>query len=117
MAGPTRIYTLADSSYFVGLAALFNSLRLTGNLQEVVVLDRGLDEPHRRALADHVTLAPLPEPLVGRKLLAKAYPSRLVSPDELVVYVDSDVLVTRSLEPMIATAAAGRICVAPGRLA
>ena len=62
---------------------------------------------------DHVTLAPLPETLARRELLAKAYLSRLVSPEEIVVDVDSDVLVTGSLEPMIARAAAGHISVVP----
>ncbi len=113
MGRTTRIYTLADGEYFVGLAALLNSLRLTGHEQELVVLDCGLGDEHRRVLRDHVTLAPLPETLARRKLLAKAYLSRLVSPEEIVVYVDSDVLVTGSLEPMIARAAAGHISVAP----
>lgn len=108
-----RIYTLADSNYFVGLVALFNSLRLSGNLQELVVLDCGLSKQHCDLLRDHVTIVPLPPEVAKRKFLAKPYLHQFVSPEELVVYIDSDIVVTAPLEPILTTAARGRICMAP----
>jgi hypothetical protein len=108
-----RIYTLADSNYFVGLVALLNSLRLTGNEQELVVLDCGLSAQHRDLLEGHATVVPLSPEVADRKFLAKPYLYQHVSPDELVVYIDSDILVTAALDPILASAAAGRICIAP----
>jgi hypothetical protein len=107
-----RIYTLADSSYFVGLVALLNSLRLTGNLQELVVLDCGLSKRHSDLLREHATVVPLPPDVARRKLLAKPYLHQIVSPDELVVYIDSDAVVTAPLDPILEGAARGRICLA-----
>lgn len=110
---PVRIYTLADSGYFVGLVALLNSLRLTGNQQELVVLDCGLSAQHRELLQEHATVVPLPTEVAKRKFLAKPYLQQFVSPEELVVYIDSDIVVTAALDPILASAARGRICMAP----
>lgn len=110
---PVRIYTLADSGYFVGLVALLNSLRLTGNRQELTVLDCGLSPHHRELLQGHATVVPLPPEVARRKFLAKPYLAECVSPGELAVYVDSDVVVTAPLDPILAAADEGRICLAP----
>jgi hypothetical protein len=108
-----RIYTLADSGYFVGLVALLNSLRLTGNEQDLVVLDCGLSAAHRDLLEEHASVVQLSPEVARRKFLAKPYLHQHVSPGELVVYIDSDVIVTAPLDPILASAAAGRICMAP----
>jgi hypothetical protein len=112
-ASSTRIYTLADDRYFVGLVALLNSLRLAGNLQELVVLDCGLTARQRDALQEHATVVALPPAVASRKVLAKSYLHQFVSPSELAVYIDSDAIVTARLDPILAHAAAGRICLAP----
>jgi len=47
--GPTY-YTIANAPFFPGVVALLNSLRLTRNTGELVVLDRGLDDDQRERL-------------------------------------------------------------------
>jgi hypothetical protein len=105
-------YTLADADFFVGLVGLLNSLRLTGNTGELVVLDCGLAEDQRLAVAPHVTLVQLPSELASRKLLSKPYVHEVARPGPLV-WIDSDVIVTRSLAPIVARAEAGKLCFHP----
>jgi len=102
-------YTLADSDFFVGTVALLNSLRLTGNNGELVVLDCGLDDAQRRALAPHATLVPLPDGVVQRKTLLKPYVHEVARPG-ILVWVDSDVIVTQRLEEVATHARSGKLC-------
>jgi hypothetical protein len=112
MGTEATFYTIADAGFFPGLVALLNSLRLTGNSGELVVLDRGLTASQRSLLDGHVTLAELPEALAGRPMLLKAYP-HFLEPAGIVVVVDSDMIVTRSLADIAALAGDGRICIFP----
>jgi hypothetical protein len=109
---PATFYTLADSGFFVGVVGLLNSLRLTGNTGELVVLDCGFDDEQRRVLAPHVTLVRLPDELAKRKVLCKPYVHEVARPGPLV-WIDSDVIVTRALAPIAARAAAGKLCFHP----
>jgi hypothetical protein len=101
-------YAMSDSRYFVGLVALLNSLRLSGHEEPLFVLDCGLDAHQRERLAAHVHLvrgpAGPPAQLTARHVLAH--------PADVMIVVDADVVVTRSLAPLVAEAVAGRI-VAP----
>lgn len=98
-------YTVSDARYFLGLVALLNSLRLAGHREPLVVLDTGLERGQREVLAPHLELVPAPagEPSVMLKPWAP-----LARPADVPVLVDTDMLVTRSLEPLIAQAAQGR---------
>jgi hypothetical protein len=107
-----RFFTTSDAAYFPGLVALLNSLRLTGHEQELVVLDLGLTEPQRAALESKVTLYELPEGLTRHSMFVKPFPA-LIEPDGVVVLVDSDMIVTSSLEPIVQRAASGKICAFP----
>jgi len=110
MGTDATFYTIADAGFFPGLVALLNSLRLTGNAGELVVLDRGLMPSQRVLLEDHVTLVELPEGLAGRPMLLKAYP-HVLGASGTIVLIDSDMIVTRSLEDIVARAQKGGICV------
>ena len=101
-------YTIANARYFPGLVALLNSLRLTGHDQELVVLDEGLTADQRARLDPFVRLVELPEERLGHPALAKPYP-HLLDPTGVVTLIDSDIIVTRSLAPALADAAAGKI--------
>jgi hypothetical protein len=101
-------YTIANARYFPGLVALLNSLRLTGHDQELVVLDEGLTAEQRAHLDPVVRLVELPEERLGHPALAKPYP-HLLDPTGVVTLIDSDIIVTRSLAPALADAAAGKI--------
>jgi len=109
--GPTY-YTIANAPFFPGLVALLNSLRLSGNEGELVVLDRGLEPGQRARLEAHVRVVELPPGAAAHPILLKAYP-RLFEPSGVVVIVDSDILVVRSLAPIAERAAEGAVCVFP----
>jgi hypothetical protein len=106
-----RFYTISDARFFVGTVALFNSLRLMGHENELVVLDRGLTEAQRRVLHGHCTLVTIPDNNAD-PYLVKPFPAR-VGASGVAVLLDSDMVVTSSLDSVLETAASGRICVFP----
>ena len=108
----TAFYTVADARFFVGLVALLNSLRLTGHDEPLLVHDCGLDPRQRELLAPHVELVPAPA-VRSPVLLTGRLP--LERPAGVVVLIDSDVIVTRSLAPLLETAATGSIVAAADR--
>jgi hypothetical protein len=105
-------YTISDSRYFVGTAAMLNSLRLTGNHGEVVVLDRGLEPGQRTRLERHARVVDIDDDRLGNPVMLKAYP-QLLGADGTIVIIDSDMLVTEPLEPIVTQAAAGKVCLFP----
>jgi lipopolysaccharide biosynthesis glycosyltransferase len=114
-SGPLRItyFTLVDANYFLGAAAMINSLSLTGNSGRIVVVDTGLDEWQRERLdAAGVALIPLQAPAGLPATFYKPYMGSMIE-GEVVVYVDSDIVLTDSLDSVVSLAASGRICAAP----
>jgi hypothetical protein len=105
-------YTVADDRFFVGVVALLNSLRIAGNEGELVVLDCGLRRDQRRRLEPHVTLVAAPPEVGTNPYLVKPYPY-LLDPVGVVVLIDSDVIVTGSLDAVVDQARTGRICIYP----
>jgi hypothetical protein len=105
-------YTIANGSYFPGVVALLNSLRLSGNHGELVVLDRGLDDHQRELLAAHTTVVQLPDEHLGNPALFKPY-ARALDPTGVVVILDADMLVVHPLDWAVERAVAGRICLFP----
>jgi hypothetical protein len=112
MCTEATFYTIADARFFPGLVALLNSLRLTGNDGELVVLDRGLSPAQRQALEGHVRLVEIPDPPDGSPALLKAYP-HMLGETGTIVLVDSDMVVGRDLGDIAELAAAGKICAFP----
>ncbi|MGH9892863.1 MAG: hypothetical protein ACREA0_12910, partial [bacterium] len=94
----TRFFTICTASYFPGTVAMLNSLRLTGNRGEIVILDRGLVPWQRRVLEQHATVVDIPATSSGHPTRLKAYP-HLFGYTGLIVFIDSDMIVTRSLGP------------------
>jgi hypothetical protein len=105
-------YTVADHRFFLGAVALLNSLALTGNAGELVVLDAGLTPKQRETLSSRATVVDLPEQIARHPHLMSPYPY-LVGASGTVVNIDSDIIVTGSLEPLLELAAEARICVCP----
>lgn len=105
-------YTISDERFFPGTVALLNSLRLTGNGAPLVVLDVGLSDTQRARLEQHATVVSLPAESPKQPTLFKAFPS-FFDPRGVVVIIDSDMMVVRSLQDVIGRAAGGRICVFP----
>jgi lipopolysaccharide biosynthesis glycosyltransferase len=104
-------YTVSDENYFLGTVALLNSLRLTGNAGELLVLDAGLSHSQRRSLAEHAIVFDPPIEIVHPFLLT-TYAHFCDLSGSLVV-IDSDIIVTRSLDDILERAASGSICAYP----
>jgi hypothetical protein len=99
-------YTVCDSRFFPGLVALVNSLRLHGHDQPIVVVDCGLSERQREVLGDEVALIAAPSSTLP-VLLKYVGPTR--APADVMVLVDSDIIATRSLDPLLASVREGKI--------
>jgi hypothetical protein len=107
-----RFFTVSDAGYFVGTVALLNSLRLTGNREDLVVLDRGFTASQRRRLEGRVVLIDGANDARVPPHAVKPFPV-LLNPSGVVVVIDSDMLVTSPLSPILERAQAGKICVFP----
>ena len=112
--GPATFYTVSNARYFVGTVGLLNSLRLTGNAGELVVLDAGLTGRQRARLEPHCRVVEIPADLATTAVLFKAFPFHL-QPSGLVVVIDSDIIVTGPLDGIVAAAERGAICAVPDR--
>lgn len=102
----SAFYIAADSRHFLGLVALINSLRLVGHDQPIYVGDCGLVEPHRRRLAEHVTLVETDGARAPH--LAKMV-APLAHPTGVMVLIDADIIVTRPLTRLLDHARPGKI--------
>jgi hypothetical protein len=108
LSGAATFFTVSDERFFVGTACLVNSLRLTGHDGELVVLDLGLTPAQRARLSAATTvLDPLPEHGSPPGIF-KPFPA-LLDPAGVLVFLDSDMIVTRSLDALVARAAAGEV--------
>ena len=101
-------YTVSDERFFVGTVCTVASLRLTGHDQEIVVLDLGLTPDQRRRLERAATVVDPPGEHSGNRFVYKPFPFMLGASGTIVL-IDSDMIVTRSLDPLIEHAAAGRM--------
>jgi hypothetical protein len=102
----SAFYCVANSIYFLGAVALVNSLRLLGHAEPIFVLDCGLTDSQRSLLAREATVVAAPEQ-APPWLSKPAAPLR--HPAEVMVLMDADVIVTRSLGELVETAATGRV--------
>ncbi|MDB5058137.1 MAG: hypothetical protein JWO59_1609 [Chloroflexi bacterium] len=109
MSRSVAFYTVGNSRYFPGLVGLVNSLRHCGHTEEIFVLDAGLTNRQREMLKGHCTLVERPSEHVSNPTMYKSYPSLLRTPD-VVVIIDCDMIVTRSLVPLLERARSGQIC-------
>jgi hypothetical protein len=109
---PTYI-TVADAGYFIGAVAMLNSLRLTGNEGDVVVVDRGLSPEQRAALKPQARILDL----TSEDRAKHAYFQRQLvyryGLEGILVFIDSDMLITNDLSPIVEQAAAGKVVVYP----
>jgi hypothetical protein len=91
-------FSVANDRHFLGAAALLNSLREVGHDEPFYLLDCGLTEAQRAAIAPHATL--LPAPPDTSPFLLKAIGPLTVDP-EVAVILDADVIVRRPLGHLI----------------
>ncbi len=107
--GDVTVYTLADSRYAPGVVAMHNSLRLQGHELPLVVLDGGMSPEQRSLLDGRAEFVALPAEVAARGYLAKGFLSTL-EPSGIVLWIDSDIIVTSSLDEQLELARAGRFC-------
>jgi hypothetical protein len=112
MKTDVAFYTVANAPYFLGLIGLVNSLRLTGHTQPIVVVDAGLTPVQRLALAAQCKFVAPPPVAVMNPGMWKAVGPQ-THPAEVVVFIDSDIVVTGSLEPIFDAARRGQVCAYP----
>jgi hypothetical protein len=102
----SAFYMVADSRHYVGLVALINSLRLVGHDEPIYVGDCGLAPVESGRLAEHVTLVPAggaKAPHLVKTVAPLTYPA------DVLILVDTDVIVTRPLTPLIDSAGEGKL--------
>ena len=105
-------FTICSEAYFPGLVGLVNSLRLMGYQDRIVVADCGLTPRQRALLAPYCTPFELDSHLVKNPTQYKPFPY-LLKPKGTVVIIDSDMILTRNLDAVLAIAIEGKICVFP----
>jgi hypothetical protein len=103
---------MSSAGYLPGTLALIDSLRLTGFDGEVTVLDTGLGERERSVLERRATVRALPGDPSLHAVLRKPRLHEL-GPRGVVVFADSDMIFTRSLDEVVAQAESGKICLFP----
>lgn len=106
-------YTVSDRGYFPGTVAMINSLHITGNAGEIVVLDRGLTDRQRTTLGSHcrlVRLEDIDEDAARHPYMTKPFP-HLLNASGVAVVIDGDMILTQNLDGILAQAADGKICV------
>jgi hypothetical protein len=108
-----RIYAISDSRFFLGLIALVNSLRLQGHREPIIVLDCGLADYQREILSHETTLIAAP---AGSPPHLLKYVAPLLHPADVMLLIDADVIVTRSLELLIHAAEESKIVAFTDRL-
>jgi hypothetical protein len=106
--------TIADATYFPGLVALVNSLRLHGHHERVTVVDLGLSDRQRREVASECDFVSPPRAVHAWLLAPQALAA--VGAD-VAVYLDCDVVVTAPLDDVFDDARVGKLCAFPDRLA
>jgi hypothetical protein len=106
-------YTVTDAAFFPGTVALINSLRLTGHDHPMIALDNGLTSRQRERLERVAEVVDAPhESSPKSPLTLKPFPL-LTGASGTVVIIDSDILVTAPLGPVLELAGQGQICVYP----
>jgi hypothetical protein len=104
----TAFYTLADTNHFLGVVALLNSMRLVGHGEPLIVTDAGLTDRQRAMLAPHAEVFS-PIWRTGEVVDFLRHQAPLRDRRHRTVIVDSDVIVLRSLGPLLDLADQGSI--------
>src|SRR5215218_8861935 len=101
MGYDVRFITSADARFFVGCAAMLNSLRLTRNSGRAFVVDVGLRPEQRDRLSRVAEVLTLPKALQGLHPLFAKFAADAFWSDGVVVLLDSDMIVTSRLDDLV----------------
>ncbi len=92
---------------------MVNSLRLFGHSEPIFMLDCGMSPTQRELVCDEVTVVRAPDD--SQPFLLKTI-APLRHPAEVMVLIDADMIVTRSLAGLIERASGGRAVAVEDRL-
>jgi hypothetical protein len=98
------VYTVANDGFFPGLVGLVTSLRVHGHSGPVIVGDAGLTREQAEAVSQEATIVQLPPDLPPT--FAKTV-APLEHPDDVMIFLDADILCVRPLEALVARIRAG----------
>jgi hypothetical protein len=99
-------YCVSDERYFLGAVGLINSLRLVGHTEPIHLLDCGLAPWQRELVEPHALISRGPQdspPWLAKTIAPRRHPA------DVMVLIDTDMVATRSLAPLLRQAAPGRI--------
>lgn len=102
-------FAVTNAGYFPAAAAMLNSLRLTGHDHDVVFGDCGLRDDQRLRLEPYGEIVEIPAAEARDPTLLKSFPHAM-DLDGVLVFIDSDMIVTDDLGPVLRLAAEGKIC-------
>ena len=104
-------YTVCNAEFFLGLVALINSLVLSGHRSKIVVGSYGLTERQKSILHEHdlCHVFDLSKNVAQNPGQLKAFPS-ITGTDGIAVMIDTGMIITSSLRPMIDKARSGKVC-------
>ncbi len=100
-------YCVADRRYFTGAVALLNSLRLVGQREPLVVLDRGLEDSQRALLEREAIVLPTARQRPG--VLSKLEAPLKLPATEALALIDADIIAVRPLTALLECAASGQV--------
>jgi hypothetical protein len=106
-------YCVSSGEYFLSAVAMINSLRLQGHSEPIFMLDCGLTHAQRELISQEVTVVAAPGDSMPF-LLKTVAPLR--HPAEVMVLVDADIIVTRSLGDLVDHAANNKVVAVQDRL-
>ena len=110
---PAAFYCVSDASYFLGAVAMVNSLRVLGHSEPIYVLDCGLTESQRNHLSAEARVVPASDdspPFLQKTAAMRAHPA------QVMVLIDTDIIVTRPLGGLIEQASQDRVVAVADRL-
>jgi hypothetical protein len=110
---PAAFYCVSSGEYFLGAVAMVNSLRLLGHSEPIFMLDCGMSPTQRELVSAEVKVVPAPDD--SQPFLLKTI-APLRHPAEVMVLIDADMIVTRSLADLIERASEGRAVAVEDRL-
>ena len=100
------VYTVANQDFFPGLLGLVSSLRFHGHEGPIVIADAGLTSAQAEGLSSEAVLVQPPPGLPP--LFAKPV-APLEHPNDVMVFLDADMLCVRPLDEIVAGARGGSI--------
>ena len=104
------VYTVANDRFFPGLVGLVTSLRVNRHTGPIVVVDTGLTNAQVKSLSGEATVIQAPSNLSAHYAYSKPL-GPLELPDDVMLFIDADMLCVRPLDEIVQCVSSGSIVV------